>query len=95
MTEYLDHKFDWVNPEVNWIYDDLPQWSAMCGLVLLKHLPLRPNLRVLDLGCGDGFPTLEIAQRLGATSRVIGIDPWADAIRKAIQSLTPPCSKSP
>ena len=83
MTEYLGHKFDWANPEVNWIYDDLPQWSAMCGLVLLKHLPLRRNLRVLDLGCGDGFPTLEIAQRLGPTSRVVGIDPWADAIRKA------------
>ncbi|MFH0909078.1 MAG: class I SAM-dependent methyltransferase [bacterium] len=83
MTDYLDHKFDWGNPEVNWIYDDLPQWSAMCGFVLLRHLPLRQNLRVLDLGCGDGFPTLEIAQRLGNTSRVIGIDPWSDAIRKA------------
>ena len=83
MTDYLDHKFDWGNSEVNWIYDDLPQWSAMCGFVLLKHLPLRQNLRVLDLGCGDGFPTLEIAQRLGNTARVTGIDPWSDAIRKA------------
>ena len=83
MTDYLDHKFEWGNPEVNWIYDDLPQWSAMCGFVLLKHLPLRQNLQVLDLGCGDGFPTLEIAQRLGNTSRVTGIDPWSDAIRKA------------
>jgi len=83
MTDYLEHKFDWANPEVNWIYNDLPQWSAMCGLVLLKHVPLHRNLRVLDLGCGDGFPTLEIAQRLGTSSRVIGIDPWSDAIRKA------------
>lgn len=83
MTDYLEHKFDWANPEVNWVYDDLPQWSAMCGFVLLKHLPLRRHLRVLDLGCGDGFPTLEIAQRLGTTSQVIGIDPWADAIDKA------------
>lgn len=83
MTDYLNHKFDWGNPEINWIYNDLPQWSAMCGFVLLKHLPLRQNLRVLDLGCGDGFPTLEIAQRLGSSSRVTGIDPWSDAIRKA------------
>jgi len=83
MTDYLNHNFEWGNPEVNWIYDDLPQWSAMCGFVLLKHLPLQRNLRVLDLGCGDGFPTLEIAQRLGSTSRVIGIDPWPDAIGKA------------
>lgn len=83
MTDYLNHNFDWGNPEINWIYDDLPQWSAMCGFVLLKHLPLQRNLRVLDLGCGDGFPTLEIAQRLGNTSQVIGMDPWTDAIRKA------------
>lgn len=83
MTDYLDHKFEWGNAEVNWIYNDLPQWSAMCGLVLLKHLPLRKNLRVLDLGCGDGYPTLEIIQRLGCTSQIVGIDPWPDGIRKA------------
>ncbi len=85
MTDYLKHSFDWANSHVNWIYDDMPQWSAMCGFVLLKHLPLGQNLRVLDLGCGDGFPALEVAQRLGASSRVIGLDPWSGAIQKARQ----------
>lgn len=83
MTEYLDHAFDWGNPEINWIYDDLPQWSAMCGFVLLKHLPLRSNLRVLDLGCAAGFPALEIAQRLGTSSQVIGLDTWTSALQRA------------
>ncbi len=83
MTEYLDHRFDWGNPEINWIYDDLPQWSAMCGFVLLKHLPMRSNQRVLDLGCAAGFPALEIAQRLGNSSQVVGLDTWTSALQRA------------
>jgi ubiquinone/menaquinone biosynthesis C-methylase UbiE len=40
------------------------------------------NMRVLDLGCGLGFPLLEIAQRLGSSSRVYGIDPWERALER-------------
>ena len=85
MTEYLGHKFEWGNPEVNWIYDDWPQWSAMCGLFLLQHIPMSGHRHVLDLGCGHGFPSLELAQRLGTSARVVGLDPWADGIRRARQ----------
>jgi len=38
---------------------------------------------VLDVGCGTGFPALELAQRLGPTCQVIGIDPWEMALRRA------------
>ena len=64
-------------------YDELPLWSAMFGLLLLKHLPMRRHSTVLDVGCGTGFPLLELAGRLGPTCRVHGIDPWAAAVQRA------------
>jgi SAM-dependent methyltransferase len=38
---------------------------------------------VLDAGSGTGFPLIELAQRLGSSCRVIGIDPWLAALRRA------------
>jgi len=37
---------------------------------------------VLDIGFGLGFPMIEIALRLGDSSRVYGIDPWEAAIER-------------
>ena len=53
------------------------------GALLLDRLPLQANQAVLDLGCGTGFPLLELAQRLGTTCRVTGADPWLVAMRRA------------
>src|SRR5262245_36630479 len=64
------------------LWDELPLWSALAGQLLLEHVPLGGR-RVLDLGCGTGFPTLELAERLGAAARVVGVDPWAAAIGRA------------
>jgi len=62
--------------------DEVPLWSAFAGALLLDHVPL-DRQRVLDVGCGPGFPLLELAERLGPAARVTGIDPWATAIRRA------------
>jgi ubiquinone/menaquinone biosynthesis C-methylase UbiE len=62
--------------------DEVPLWSALAGALLLEHVPL-DRQRVLDVGCGPGFPLLELAERLGPAARVAGIDPWAAAIRRA------------
>jgi len=71
------------SPETVTAYDELSLWSAMFGLMLLKHIELRRNIRALDVGCGTGFPLLELAQRLGTTSMVYGIDPWEAALERA------------
>ncbi|MCK4932765.1 MAG: methyltransferase domain-containing protein [Candidatus Aminicenantes bacterium] len=55
--------------------DDFPLWSAPFGLMLLDLIPLRAKIKVLDIGFGSGFPLLELAQRLGDSSTVFGIDP--------------------
>jgi arsenite methyltransferase len=56
--------------------DELSLWSAPFGMALLDKVEYRPAMRVLDLGFGTGFPLLELAERLGASSTVYGLDPW-------------------
>jgi arsenite methyltransferase len=63
--------------------DELPLWSAPFGLRLLDAVPLDPTATVLDIGCGTGFPLLELAHRLGPRARLVGIDPWAGALARA------------
>ena len=43
--------------------------------MLLDRIRLRPKIEALDIGFGSGFPLLELAQRLGNSSTVYGIDP--------------------
>jgi len=62
------------------VYDELPLWSAPFGLTLLDTIRMRSHINVLDIGSGSGFPMLELAERLGKTSMVYGLDPSQDAI---------------
>ncbi len=62
-------------------FDELTLWSSMFGLMLLEHIPLSTQFRkILDVGCGTGFPMLELAQRVGPSCTVVGIDPWQAAL---------------
>ena len=83
MTDCLDQRFDWSRPDLVAVYDELPLWSAMFGLVLLQDVPLRPATALLDVGCGTGFPLLELAERLGPSCTAVGLDPWTQALRRA------------
>lgn len=86
MTEYLSYKFN-DNEEFINTFDEAPLWSASFGLLLLKHLELKPNIAVLDIGCGAGFPLMELAGRLGNTCQLYGIDPWKNATARAKQKI--------
>ncbi|MBN1221784.1 MAG: methyltransferase domain-containing protein [Candidatus Aminicenantes bacterium] len=79
MCEYLDTSIDLDDPEIVSAMDDLPLWSAPFALTLLEHIRLRPNIKVLDIGFGSGFPLLELAQSLGPSCTVYGLDPCAAA----------------
>ena len=74
---------DFNSPDVINAYDELPLWSAMFGLLLLEEVPLTGIRTALDVGCGTGFPLIELAERLGPASHVHGIDPWAPALQRA------------
>lgn len=41
---------------------------------IVNELPLRPEMRVLDLACGDGFYTRRLADRLGPGASITGVD---------------------
>ncbi|MBK6344524.1 MAG: class I SAM-dependent methyltransferase [Bacteroidales bacterium] len=61
-------------------YDELPLWSAPFGLKLLDAIDYSSSVVALDIGCGTGFPLLELAQRFGQASLFFGIDPWKEGL---------------
>ena len=69
------------------LYDELPFWSAPFGLVLLDTVRLRKRMLVLDIGCGAGFPMLELAGRLDGDSHVTGLDPSDEAVEMVQEKI--------
>ncbi len=74
MTDYLYQTLDFDSKNAPSVFDELSFWSSHFGQLLLDKLELRPNLRVLDLACGTGFPLFELAERHGLSSRFVGAD---------------------
>jgi ubiquinone/menaquinone biosynthesis C-methylase UbiE len=83
---YLE-PIDLNHPEFGDLFDELPLWSAPFGLRLLDRVPMRPGLTILDVGCGTGFLTVELAQRCGPTAKVIAVDPWPAAMNRLRRKL--------
>ncbi len=83
MTDYLKFEVDLGDSEVAQAFDELTYWSSMFGQLLFRHLRLAPGIRALDVGCGTGFPLLELADRLGPASTVHGIDAWDHAVERS------------
>lgn len=86
MTAYLNYKFEDNDTFIN-TFDESPLWSAAFGLLLLKHLELKPKQTVIDIGSGAGFPLIELAGRLGNSCKLYGIDPWKNATTRAKQKI--------
>ncbi len=83
---YLE-PIDYTTPDGGDLYDELPLWSALFGQRLLERVPLTNGLTYLDVGCGTGFLTVELAQRAGAQSKVIAVDPWSTAMDRLRRKL--------
>ena len=84
---FLTFDPDFSSPQVIAGYDEVALWSAMFGLLLLEEVPLTNVTSVLDVGCGTGFPLIELAERLGARAHVHGIDPWSDGLKRAAEKI--------
>jgi ubiquinone/menaquinone biosynthesis C-methylase UbiE len=74
------------------IYDDeiLPVWSQRFGRMLLRGLAFPERGQILDVGCGTGYPAIEIVRRMGAGCRLIAIDAASamlDVARKKIADV--------
>jgi ubiquinone/menaquinone biosynthesis C-methylase UbiE len=57
--------------------------SAVRRCIVLEMLSLRTGERILELGCGGGYYTREVAQFVGPTGRVCAIDISPDQIAAA------------
>jgi ubiquinone/menaquinone biosynthesis C-methylase UbiE len=78
---------DFNSPQVIAAYDEVALWSAMFGLLLLEEVPLANVTNALDVGCGTGFPLIELAERLGDRAHVHGIDPWSGGLKRAAEKI--------
>ncbi len=59
----------------------------MFGLLLLDEVPLRGVEVALDVGCGTGFPLIELSERLGSRACVHGLDGWSAGLRHAAAKI--------
>lgn len=79
---YLDENFDLSDSALTSSWDEVGLWSSYFGAVLLDAVEFCREAEILDIGCGTGFPLLEIAQRFGPSSHITGIDPWKAAANR-------------
>jgi trans-aconitate 2-methyltransferase len=71
------------NPWNAALYDDKHSFVWQHGAALVELLVPRPGERILDLGCGTGHLTAQLA---AAGAEVVGIDSSAEMIRQARSS---------
>jgi SAM-dependent methyltransferase len=62
-------------------------------LAVLDRAGIAPGLDVLDLGCGSGDATLDIARLVGPSGRVVGID-MDDSVLSHARSASEACGLS-
>jgi ubiquinone/menaquinone biosynthesis C-methylase UbiE len=53
---------------------------AAATMAFLAGVGARPGMACLDLGCGDGQVSIQLARLVGPAGRVVGIDTDGDAI---------------
>jgi ubiquinone/menaquinone biosynthesis C-methylase UbiE len=71
-------------------YDDsrlVKSYQRRVQALVVNELQLEKGMNVLDLGCGTGWATLEIASRLEGTGKVIGLDLSEGMIEQAKRKL--------
>ena len=56
-----------------WLTRDSREKEERTSLVL-KNLGVEPGMTVVDMGCGNGYYTLELAELVGEKGKVLGVD---------------------
>lgn len=68
---------------LRWSLPKHDPWSTPFAEALLGHLDLREGLSVLDVACGHGIPAFYLAEQVGPTGIVLGIDASAGQVARA------------
>jgi len=80
--KYYNREFDWNDSNLVSQYDELPLWSSYFAQILLDNIPMDNFKYYLDVGCGTGFPLIDICQQIGNGCKGYGIDPWGKAVER-------------
>ena len=67
-----------------WLVRESRQREEDCRM-LLDALGIRPGQTVCDLGCGNGFYTLELARMVGPQGRVYAVDIQPEMLRMLVR----------
>jgi SAM-dependent methyltransferase len=70
-------------PTFRWGLPKHDYWSTPFSESLLRHLDLRPGLRILDVASGHGIPAFYLAEQVGSTGEVLAIDLSAGQVARA------------
>lgn len=79
-----------------WLVRDSREREERCSL-MLANLGVKPGMTVCDMGCGNGFYTLQMAKMVGQTGHVYGVDVQPEMLKmlndradkEAITNITP------
>jgi SAM-dependent methyltransferase len=66
-----------------WSLPTQDPWSTPFAETLLSQLSLAPGLHILDVASGHGIPAFYLAEQVGPTGRVLGIDLSAGQVARA------------
>lgn len=67
----------------SWALPKHDHWSTPFAESLLKHLDLFPGATVLDVASGHGIPAFYLAEQVGPSGQVLGIDVNARQVESA------------
>jgi SAM-dependent methyltransferase len=83
VTDYLKYRNDFSNPDLASVIDELSFWSSRFGQLLFNQIELRRAVKILDVGCANGFPLFELAHVFGSSCQLTGLDIWREALKRA------------
>jgi SAM-dependent methyltransferase len=80
---YKQHWID-IEPERHAAYDQILGYHPALEPII-RPLELKPGLRVLDVGSGPAYTTMELARRVAPSGRVSGVDINAEFIARSTE----------
>jgi ubiquinone/menaquinone biosynthesis C-methylase UbiE len=63
-----------------WLVRDTREREERCSL-MLANLGVKPGMTVCDIGCGNGYYSLQLAEMVGPNGRVLAVDIQAEMLR--------------
>jgi ubiquinone/menaquinone biosynthesis C-methylase UbiE len=76
-------------PDLARRYSRTSHWQRERGLLLVDLAAPREGEQVVDLGCGTGELSDELARRVGSSGRVIAVDPDPARLQRARATVGP------